>query len=343
MDVLIKNRVEYMQEMQEDTSVVFRKFIKFYSTNKLKILIFLEGGDDIKYYLRKFEQYFGDFDDKWNYLECDKRDNVVQLIKDLSVHTLSEYKNSNHLGFIDKDYNEVDCNEFPEKIYITPSYSIENFYATDEFFKKILKLEFNLRENDPNNSDFERCFSNFVIRRSDFIESILELDCYLKCHFLMYERDNSCFELSLRDLNLIKKYYIGLDRVTLKNDIHSLLGVDIELFDKVVLQEVKDYYLDKGHKELCLLIRGKFIFEFICAYLSKLIVENRDQDSILFKDSYTNSKRPKDDPLKVQMKKTKLKSNLDEHYLFSVLSKYVFYPECLDNFIKKSMLISKAA
>lgn len=343
METLKRNRVEFMEEMQEDTSVVFRKFIKFYAINKNKLIVFLEGADDIKYYLRKFEEFFGNYDDNWSYFDCDKRSNVIQLVKDLSIHTFSEYRDSLHLGFIDKDYNEVGSNEFPEKIYITPSYSIENFYATDDFFKKLLKLEFNLRENDPNNNDFERCFLNFVARKNDFIESIMDLEYYLKCHFIMYERDNTGFQLSLRDLNLIKKYYIGVDRIKLKNDIPSLIGVDIELFDKEVLQEVKDYYSDKDQRELCLLIRGKFIFEFICAYLSKLIIENGNKDSILFQDSYTNSKRPKDDPLKVQMKKTKLKFKLDEHDLLSVLSKYVFYPECLDNFIRKSMILSKVA
>ena len=318
MSVAMNNRLDFMDEMLEDESVIFRKFTQFYSLNKDKIILFLEGSDDIKFYLRKFENSFGEFDVDWSFMECDKRSNVIQLVDDLSEHTRSEYKDCFHLGFIDKDYNEVDSNDISDKIYVTPSYSIENFYTTDEFFKKLLKLEFNLRENDPNNDDFEKCLLNFIARREEFVENILELDCYLKCHFLMYETTDNCFELSLKDYRILDHVYIGVDRVVFKDSVLSALNIEDKNFDQEILNGVKDFYRNKSKNELNLLVRGKFIFEFICCYLFRLVENNSDKNSKLFQDSYANSKRRRNDPLKVPMKKTDLRINLRDHDLLSV-------------------------
>lgn len=343
MSAAVNNRLDFMDEMLKDESVIFRKFMNFYSINKGKMLVFFEGSDDKKFYLRKLEEHFGEFDVNWSFLECDKRSNVFQLIKDLSEHSVEEYKNCQHLGFVDKDYNDIDSNDFPDKIYVTPSYSIENFYATDEFFRKILKLEFNLRDNDPNNNDFDKCFLNFVARRDEFVEGVLELDCYLKCHYIMYDTTENCFELPLKDYEIIDHVNIYLDNVVFKDSFLKVLDIDNNKFDQTILNNVKEFYSSKDKNKLISLIRGKFIFDFVCCYLYRLVCDNKDRNSKLFVDSYSNSKRGSNDPLKAKMKKTDFRFELRDHDLLSVLSKYIIYPDCLDDFIRKSLTLSKAA
>ncbi|MFV5533368.1 DUF4435 domain-containing protein [Acinetobacter pittii] len=333
------SRVDYMDSMLTDESVVFRKFIKLYAKNQGKVFFLLEGEDDIDYYLTKIEDYFGRYNESWLEMVCSGRSNVIDLIKDLSLHTKEEYRGSIHFGIIDKDYHEVLDNPFPEKIYITPCYSIENFYISENFMRKILKFKFSLDEFDDFNKDFSSCLSNYISRRNDFIDIILELDKYLRCNRIMYENKLIKSKINARDLKLSNFISIDLDKVEVKCTALEFLGKTTEDFDESSLEEAGEFYKNKSHELLALLIRGKFMFYFITYYLHKLKHDNHINNPRLFSDSYANSQKKGSE--RIRRKKTKLSFNLENPDLFSPLSAYADYPDCLKIFLNNKFEILK--
>lgn len=331
MEVGKVNRVDFMDEMLEDESVIFRNFIKLYVDNKEKTFFLLEGDDDIDYYLNKIEGYFGLHNNRWVEMVCSGRSNVIGLIKELSLHTKKEYRNSKHLGIVDKDYHETSDNPFPERLYITPCYAIENFYVSNSFFKKVLYFKFFLKEHDSVNQDFTYCLNTYVARRNDFVGSILELDKYLRCNRIMYEKKLIESKINARDLKLANFISIDLEKVSVKSNTLDFLGKKIEDFDEESLKEAEEFYHNKSHEMLALMIRGKFMFYFVAQFLHKLKHDNHQKIPKLFVDSYTNSQKKGIE--KIKRNKTRLFFDIENPDLFSVLSDYSDYPECLKVFL----------
>lgn len=331
MGAVVNNRLDFMDEMLSDDSVIFKEFMSFYRHHENKVIFFLEGDDDIDYYLNKIENKFGKYDNKWVEMSCAGRSNVIKIINDLHEHTKQEYRDCKHFGIIDKDYNETDDNQYPKKIYITPCYSIENFYVSKDFFKKVVNFKFYLNGREDGNSDFQRCLDNFELVRNDFIDKILELDKYLRCNRIMYDLKAIDSKINARELKLGKLLDIAFTGVELKSNILDFMGKKVEDFNSEALKESNDFYQGKSHDELAMLIRGKFMFYFITQYLSKLRNDNLNKNPKIFVDSSENDQKKGRD--RVKMQKTKLSFNVENPDLFSVLSDYADNPKCLAEFL----------
>lgn len=328
------NRLDFMDDMLNDDSVMFKKFMSFYRHHENKVIFFLEGDDDVDYYLNKIQNKFGEYDNKWIEMSCAGRSNVIQIIKDLHEHTKQEYRDCKHFGIIDKDYNEVSDNEFPEKIYITPCYSIENFYVSKDFFKKVINFKFYLNGKEERNNDFQRCLDNFEFVRRDFIDKILELDMYLRCNRIMYDLRSIKTKINARQLKLGQLLDVTLNGVELKSDVLSFMKKKSEDFNSEALKESNDFYTGKSHDELAMLIRGKFMFYFITQYLYKLRNDNKNINPQIFVDSSANDKKVGKE--RVKMQKTKLSFNIENPDLFSALSDYADRPKCLVDFLENA-------
>lgn len=259
-DMSYVSRVHKMEDKAEDESVVFREFTKTHRENEEKYIFLLEGIDDLDYYIRSFEKYIGDHKSDWIELVCHGRSNVINLINTLKKHSRTEYKNSLHFGFIDKDYHEINENPCPEKIYITPVYSIENFYASLDFMKKILERKFHLKENDKDNNDFSVCLDNFLSRRDEFLDGIKELDSLLRCNRLMYEEEKIESKINVRDINLFNHVTIDINKVIFQTHALDILKKSYDDFDADCLEISRNFYKEKTSEELASLVRGKFMF-----------------------------------------------------------------------------------
>ncbi|MDO7355973.1 DUF4435 domain-containing protein [Acinetobacter baumannii] len=340
MNNLMQSRVDFMTDKLEDESVAFQVFLKNYK--KDKAFFFLEGVDDLEYYLSKIENFFGDYSEKWVEIVCYGRDKVIKIINDLNCHTKKEYRESAYFGIIDKDYYEVDDNPFKNKIYVTPCYSIENFYISTKFFKKVLKVKFFLRDNDDKNNDYARCLKNFLKRRGEFIHIVSELDKYLRCNHIMYEENKIESKINLRDLDLINLINIHLDRVVLKKSVLDFIGKKIEDFDSEALEKAGKFYKGRSEEELSQYIRGKFMYFFINHYLHCLRHDNMSRTPILFVDSYANSKKAF--PERVIMRKTNLNHNVQKRDCLSILVSLSDTPKCLKTFLSEAYeMINEAA
>ncbi|WP_054634371.1 DUF4435 domain-containing protein [Pantoea stewartii] len=333
MDLHNMNRVEAMDLMTQDESVVFREYLKKIDKSNNTLILLLEGQDDLDYYQSIFNANLGLHDDVWIDLVCHGRDNVIKLIEDISTHKMQEYRDGFYYGFIDKDYHEVDENEYPERIYITPTYSIENFYVSLSFFKKILSRKFYLNANDDDNKDFETCCDNFTARIQEFIQGIKELDVFLRCNRLMYKRNNDSLRINAREIKLDNMFSLSLESVKVKSNALRILGKNIEDFDNDALANSHQYYTGKSDVELSKVIRGKFMFYFIHKYLFRLKEDNRKRNPSLFVDSYALSKRT--DEKKRLFTKTSISIYKDSEDILSDLCQFADVPPCLIAFLSR--------
>lgn len=329
-ETLIPNRVDFMLEASEDSSEILRKFIRIFSKYEDKIFLFLEGADDIGFYFQRFTNYLRE---AWKDFVCNGRNNVISLIKDLKEHTRPEYRDAVYYGFIDKDYYEVINNPDKDKIYITPCYSIENFYISNQFFKNILERKFHLNESTPNNTDYQRCYDNFISRRNEFVEAIKELDIYLRCNRIMYEEKKISSKINARDINLKSAIDINLNNISSTMTALQILNKSESDFDSSSLDTAREFYTNKTNEELVSYIRGKFIFYFILHYLCKLKNENHTKNSIYFIDSVNNDKLPP--PNKIRYQRCTLQLSTDNHDLIPDLAQFTITPNCLETFLRK--------
>lgn len=332
----IHNRMDMMEEMVEDESVTFHNFIKLLRNYNKAAILLLEGEDDIEYYNPIFSKYIGENKTDWVELVCYGRSNVIELIDNLKGHTRIEYSNGIYFGFIDKDYHEVESNPHPDKIYITPVYSIENFYASTQFIKKVLCRKFYVCEDSPNEEDHKSSLQNFVERRDEFISGIIELDCFLRCNRYMYEEKKIQKKIHARDIKLSSNVSIDLNRVIFHNSALDILGLEANTFDDSSLQSAKTFYIGKDSDELSGYIRGKFMMYFIHHYLHKLKEDNLKKIPTLFSKSLQNSKVAA--PNKIPFKKTKMTLTREREDLMFDLAIFADVPLCLTNFL---MQISK--
>ncbi|HGH4634296.1 TPA: DUF4435 domain-containing protein [Enterobacter bugandensis] len=325
------SRVERMEQMSEDESVVFRAFLKKYKNNKNKYIFLLEGIDDLDYYLPVFESKVGSHNDNWIDLVCYGKENVFQLVGDLQQHSQREYQDSLYFGFVDKDYHEVSDNIYPDRIYVTPTYSIENFYVSLTFFKKILMRKFHLSEDDPENNDFNLCCDNFQSRMNDFVSGVKELDSLLRCNRIMYEEKRITSKINARDINLNDMISVSLGSITIKNNALNILSKTIEDFDPDALNVARYYYEGKSESDLAKVVRGKFMFFFIHQYLFRLKEDNLKRMPVLFPDSYALSRRPREE--RKVFTKTKISITREAQDILSDLCQFADVPSCLVGFL----------
>lgn len=325
------NRIEMMEGMAEDESVAFHNFITITRDYNKAFILLLEGEDDIEYYNPIFTQYIGEDKIDWVELVCYGRSNVIELIDDLKNHTRTEYINGAYFGFIDKDYNEVQSNPHPDKMYMTPVYSIENFYASTQFIKKVLLRKFYVCENSPNEDDYKSCLKNFTDRRDEFISGIIELDCFLRCNRIMYEEKKIQKKIHAREIKLYHNISIDLNRVVFHKNALDILGLKVNAFDVQSLKNAKAFYVGKNNDELSEHVRGKFMMYFIHHYLHKLKEDNLKKQPTLFSKSLENSKKV--GPNKITFKRTKMNLTKEKEDLMSDLSIFADKPSCLIKFL----------
>ncbi|MEQ9916559.1 DUF4435 domain-containing protein [Pectobacterium aroidearum] len=327
------DRVSMMEEMTEDESVVFLDFTKKIRKYNKAFIFFLEGEDDIEYYDCIFSNYIGHSEVDWVELVCHGRSNVIALVDDLKNHTRNEYNNVLYFGFIDKDYHEVQSNPHPDKIYMTPVYSIENFYASTQFIKKTLRRKFHVCEDSPNEEDYESCLKNFTDRRDEFISGITELDCFLRCNRYMYEEKKIQNKIHARGIKLYHNVSIDLNRVIFKKNALEILGLEISTFDDSSLEHAKQFYVGKNNDELSGYIRGKFMMYFIHHYLHRLKEDNQKKQPTLFSKSLQNSKLAGSD--KIAFKRTKMTLTKENEDIMSDLAIFADKPSCLTEFLTR--------
>lgn len=297
------NRVQFMREQSQITSVNFKTFMSVIKNNQLPVCF---EGKDVKYYRSRIEQYLTE---NFGYIPCNGKSNVLELRQEISKNP--QYRDKLCLYFVDCDFDDNSdiCNK--DDVYITPCYSIENLYISDKVFEKIISDEFGINPNDDEQFDlFSKILSEYKERKREFFQCIEEFNFYV--YLIKINQAN----LSYNDIKILNLVRIEVDSVIKKYTCISevLKGIDLNNFD---LSMAQTYFSDKEPERH---FRGKNNFHFLEKFLTKLQEDaNKKNSRKIF-------------PRKMSISYT-------TQNLLSSYSKYAETPQCLIDFLKKYKLL----
>ena len=306
------DRVQKMQEQGSSYSVKFTEMTRIYAKDKSTLICIFEGKDE-KYYANSLNTIKGQ--GRWSGINTGGRSAVLKLAETVNQHPT--YNKVNYAGFIDRDYEDWFVNPNPNKIYVTPCYSIENLYVTESCFRQILSAEFNITEFNENSHEFPKCLNAFINRLDDFVNGVEVFNIWAKAHRIMKRDDPETKGLNIGNVETKKIIKIDIDRSLLKYDTTDPSSVFKDILDfKLSADAIQEAANSFKTVDRTRFFRGKQQIDFMCELLSKL-------------KSDRNSKTPK-----FFSEKGKVHLNISQDNAISELSQYADIPDCLKDFIR---------
>lgn len=267
--------VEELLDKAEEAPVLFMKFkdkVSKYGINR--IYCFVEDYD-MPYYSSIITALS---DMEWTSIRCKGKEKVIEIhdyLKDMETYT--QYKKR---YFVDKDFD--DNSDLDDDIYVTPSYSIENLYLTDDCMRKILETEY---EIDPIDDEeiFNRTMALFQSQREEFHQAVLLFNAW---YASLHEDPSWCHAF----VDLDDKFPKELLKYSIDNPIscdYTLEDIENKYPEAVKIQpsKIEGKKLELSSNILYNL-RGKYEIEFLYKFITFL-----NQDAGTKKRLYTKKKK----------------------------------------------------
>jgi len=263
----IMNKKEIKRQESRNPRAIWKEYksrIKKHENDNF-IYCFFEGDDDPKYYNSRIESITKK---EISYFICNGKIGVINTIKAF------ELKKEEHIlaFFIDNDFdNLLKIYHKYDKLYVTPCYSIENFYIDVEVFKKILKIEFKINEENKNYEKYIEIYKN---RQKEFHEIILEINSLIVLYHYLKMNKNYNENIVYQNIKLDHIVKISLENIKKKDkklnlfdDIKSMIKLDTKIKEKY------EEFKSKLNKNPKYNFRGKFEIQFLNKMLILLATE----------------------------------------------------------------------
>lgn len=309
------SRVELLKAAGSSNSVKFLEATRAYSKSPSTILCIFEGEDE-KYYGCRVSMSFGD--NGWHGINTGGKSAVLDLRKLLSEH--NTYKSKKFICFIDRDYEDWLINPDPERVYITPCYSVENLYASKSCLNSILSAEFKVTELNALSTEHQKCIAAFEARFKEVFEHLLPFNSWAKSRVIQIRSHETPVKMILKKATLEKLIDITLTGCTIKynpSDISTLFNnIDNSMLCTKSVKEATNSFPSQSRLKK---FRGKQQVEAFRQFLIALKNDFTTPGNIIF------------------TKKGKLKIVLDSEDtdLLSEISQYAETPDCLRDFLAK--------
>lgn len=295
------NLLEVMENESDCIESIFQSYIS--SKSKKDIFLFFEGKDDFKYYVSRVTSHIGD--KEYGVFHCKCKMNVL-IIQEMIANQAAIKDDKKNLYFIDRDYD--DNENIPDSIYITSSYSIENYYFTDSAIKRMLigVVGFS-EESEDDTLDFKKVFDYIVNKRNEVIEEIIYANAW---YSLQIKKSKDCESFpqmtSVKDYNVIK----NRNKIC---EFESLVKNSIETTELEIENEIRALKINPENK-----IRGKYFTQALTPIFRNI-----------FQDAGKKHNR------KLFSKKRKIHLNLSD--IICELSAYADTPPGLISYIKERL------
>lgn len=293
--------LEQMREKRGISEVLFKKFTEANEYFETHAFCFYEG-EDGKYYDSRVARYWGS-----NVITqvAGTKKEVLKIMQKIQSDPL--YANVCTMFFIDRDYDESLANT-NDDLFETPCYSIENLYAQESVFSRILQSEFGLNFMD---SDHHKCLTDYQLRLEEFNQIIIKFNAVVKYQHL-YAPEITCQFSSVKTSHLAH-IEVGHVVKAVRHDeqINKLIsklsadaGLLLTLEEELRLESVPH-----------LVLRGKNQLDFLVSVIMKL-------KDLNISGGYFSKKL------------NSVHINLTENRL-SELSQYAITPPELDSFLER--------
>ena len=293
--------LETMLNESECIEAIFQSYIT--SKSKKDIFLFFEGKDDFKYYVSRISSHIGN--KEYGIFHCNCKMNVL-TIQEMIANKTGIQDDKKNLYFIDRDYD--DNEDIPDSIYITSSYSIENYYFTDSAIKRMLIGVVGFSEESEEDSlDFEIVFDHIVNKRNEIIEEIIYANAWYSLQ-MKKSKDSGKFPqmTPLKEYSVVK----NLNQIC---DFERLVKDSIETTESEMNNAIEVLKINPVNE-----IRGKYFTQALTPIFRNI-----------FKDAGKKHNR------KLFSKKRKIHLNLSD--IICELSAYADTPPGLISYIKERL------
>lgn len=288
---------EELLKQSQSPNVAFHKFVLLHRKHSKDLFCFFEGVDSQYYFPR-----INAFEENHQPIVCGNKKSVIESLK-LIKNKYPDYRTK---FFVDADF---DTNVENPDLYITSSYSIENFYCTKKVFANILKNEFQLSTAD---TEFETILSLFQDRQNEFHQSTALFNLW---YFSVKKKSESLN--CIPNVSLSDKFPKGFIAFSLSNiassyDLPTIKAKFPTVID-ITEEDLTSFKQDFDSQPPILRFRGKYQIEFLIKFLMLIIEDANKHNRIL---------------------KRKTKFRIDPAIILSQLSQYAETPDCLKDFLK---------
>lgn len=293
--------LDVMENESDCIESIFQSYIS--SKSKKDIFLFFEGKDDFKYYVSRLSSHIGD--KEYGVFHCNCKMNVL-IIQEMIANQSAIQDDKKNLYFIDRDYD--DNEDIPDSIYITSSYSIENYYFTDSAIKRMLIGVVGFSEESEEDSlDFEIVFDHIVNKRNQIIEEIIYANAWYSLQ-MKKSKDSGKFPqmTPLKEYSVVK----NLNQIC---DFERLVKDSIETTESEMNNAIEVLKINPVNE-----IRGKYFTQALTPIFRNI-----------FKDAGKKHNR------KLFSKKRKIHLNLSD--IICELSAYADTPPGLISYIKERL------
>ncbi|WP_232821394.1 DUF4435 domain-containing protein [Acidithiobacillus ferrivorans] len=200
-------------------------------------------------------------------------------------------------------------------MYVTPCYSIENFYVSVSAVRRILTNEYGVESlsDDSEESELEYLIKVYDRLINEFCDSTTILNAFI---FLHVKNENSRSRLNLRGQDITSMVRISLGGIEQKYEVETfsqLFPDASDIDDAELLKQISKFILLEN-KPCC--YRGKYLIEFLRIFLTLLRDDRNSENPQFFKT------------------KGRVGLNLSKNNILSELSQYAETPQCLLDFLK---------
>ena len=287
------------------------QFIRGYQRSPGALYCFYEGKDDQLYYNPRIRSIvFDSLDADIRLIYCEGKDNVLSLLAQLDKK--SKYKRSWAAFFVDRDYDPSPT--ATKRLYVTPCYSLENFYVTTTALSKILSDEVRIPvdDEDGEHAATVRLFEQQFLQ---FNEVMQKIHTWIFCQRQMARETPSNPRLNFKDHDPSTLFIANLTEVKARQTLAEFTAKFPDA--PPIAEDEWNQHLTKftGADAACN-ARGKYIIYFFERFLTLLVEDRRQKDGrrIHFKSKGT------------------VALNVSQN-IVSVLTQYADIPACLNEFL----------
>lgn len=281
MDNLIINRIDILEEKKTEQVVGYHRFMLKFPKNKDKPFCIVEGEDE-KYYSIRVKLICDNIEPI--FISCNGKQGVLDTFSLIEMKV--EYKEGKVFYFVDKDFDSLQLNS---KIYVTPCYSVENFYTTPDAVAGIARNIFGFDIDEP---DYNSFFSIFFARQSEFHFATRLFNAWIACQSNEIRIGRNS-RLNLNSVKIREMITITLDQVYQEYDldrIESLFPnaskISQEQIDQRILmfEDINPQQTFRGKYELQFLCKMIELFQEDIGKREPCYFKNRKKVSLLFYD-----------------------------------------------------------
>lgn len=249
---------ELLSHANKTITTPLLRFMNKVNAYKEHVIYCIVEGYDLPYYNVRIEAISGQ---KCEFIEANGKKNVIRLYD--IIKSRSEYANLKQLYFVDRDY-DLNSN-IPDDIYITPGYSVENFYVSKNCYTKILEGLFHL---DITNPKYSKCENLFNVRLKNFVDAVSDF-----CAWYKYIRMNG-IQASIKLGESFPTNFAQIDIHGIHREVYSIIDLNNAYPD------IPNVTQDQLNQELANInittIRGKYVMQFIETLISFLVKDSKN-------------------------------------------------------------------